>query len=60
MPRVRRRGKERMRDLTPDQLFELLWGPDNPSNLGAERSPNHAAASTLAGSANTRRPGSVE
>jgi hypothetical protein len=29
MPRVRRRGKQRLRDLDFDQLGDLLWGPDS-------------------------------
>jgi hypothetical protein len=33
MPRARRRGKQRIMDLTTDQLFELMWGPNSPSEF---------------------------
>jgi hypothetical protein len=33
MPRVHRRGKERLRDLSFDQLGELLWGPGAPDSI---------------------------
>ena len=40
MPRARRKGKQRIADLTFDQLGELIWGPGAPDGIAFNPATN--------------------